>query len=215
MKNNKGITLIALIITIIVMLILAAVSINMVIGEDGIIKKSEEAGEKIEREAKIEQIIIDKGMELNASELRSSQKMLRNLAEICIDNNVNPDLLTVYYDKRNKQEYIVYKPIIYTADYYEDDEKKEEINRRIEEEDRIAQIDNVYMLMGDVDGNGYFNQEDINIIEEYFTDSTKTEIGKNYFRVEIVNFDKDPRKRITASDLNILEAIIEGSSSMY
>ena len=43
MKNNKGITLIALIITIIVMLILAGVSINMVIGENGVITKAEEA----------------------------------------------------------------------------------------------------------------------------------------------------------------------------
>ncbi|MBR3931483.1 MAG: prepilin-type N-terminal cleavage/methylation domain-containing protein, partial [Tidjanibacter sp.] len=37
-RNNKGITLIALIVTIVVILILAGVSISMLTGEDGIIK---------------------------------------------------------------------------------------------------------------------------------------------------------------------------------
>ena len=39
-KNNKGITLIALVITIIVLLILAAVSIATLTGENGILRKS-------------------------------------------------------------------------------------------------------------------------------------------------------------------------------
>ena len=37
MKNKKGITLIALIITIIVLLILAGVSLNAIVGDNGII----------------------------------------------------------------------------------------------------------------------------------------------------------------------------------
>ena len=36
-KSNKGITLIALVVTIVVLLILAAISINLVLGENGII----------------------------------------------------------------------------------------------------------------------------------------------------------------------------------
>ena len=43
-KNNKGITLIALIITIIVLLILAGVTINLTLGENGIFKTAEMAG---------------------------------------------------------------------------------------------------------------------------------------------------------------------------
>ena len=43
MKNQKGITLIALIITILVLLILAGVSISMVIGNNGIINKAQNA----------------------------------------------------------------------------------------------------------------------------------------------------------------------------
>ena len=45
MKNNKGITLIALVITIIVLLILAGVSISTIAGENGILKKAKAAKE--------------------------------------------------------------------------------------------------------------------------------------------------------------------------
>lgn len=44
MKNNKGITLIALVITIIVLLILAGISIAMLTGENGLLKKASGAG---------------------------------------------------------------------------------------------------------------------------------------------------------------------------
>lgn len=46
MKNEKGITLIALVITIIVLLILAGVSIAMLTGENGILTKASGASEK-------------------------------------------------------------------------------------------------------------------------------------------------------------------------
>ena len=45
-KTNKGITLIALVITIIVLLILAGVTIAMLTGNNGILKKVKEAKEK-------------------------------------------------------------------------------------------------------------------------------------------------------------------------
>lgn len=45
MRDTRGITLIALIITIIVMLMLVGVAISMTIGENGILKKTTEAKE--------------------------------------------------------------------------------------------------------------------------------------------------------------------------
>ena len=45
-KEMKGITLVALVVTIVVLLILAGVSINSVLGENGIIIKAKEAAEK-------------------------------------------------------------------------------------------------------------------------------------------------------------------------
>ncbi len=46
MKNNKGITLVALVVTIVVLLILAGVSINLVLGDNGIVKKAKDAETK-------------------------------------------------------------------------------------------------------------------------------------------------------------------------
>ena len=44
-QANKGITLIALVVTIVVLIILATVSINAVLGQNGIIKKAKQAKE--------------------------------------------------------------------------------------------------------------------------------------------------------------------------
>ncbi len=46
LKANKGITLVALVITIIVLLILAGVSISMLFGNNGLLNKSKEAVNK-------------------------------------------------------------------------------------------------------------------------------------------------------------------------
>ena len=48
-KEMKGITLVALVVTIVVLLILAGFSINTVLGDDGIIKKAKEAAETTKR----------------------------------------------------------------------------------------------------------------------------------------------------------------------
>ncbi len=45
LKGQKGITLVALVITIIVLLILAGVTITLTLGENGIFKTAEKAGE--------------------------------------------------------------------------------------------------------------------------------------------------------------------------
>ena len=57
--NNKGITLIALVITIIVLLILAGVSIAMLTGENGILTQAQEAKKATERASIIEEVQLD------------------------------------------------------------------------------------------------------------------------------------------------------------
>ena len=49
LKNNKGITLIALVITIIVLLILAGVSIAMLTGNNGILTQANSAKDNTEK----------------------------------------------------------------------------------------------------------------------------------------------------------------------
>ena len=55
-RSNKGITLIALVITIIVLLILAAVTISALSGDNGILKRATEAKQKTGRADALEKI---------------------------------------------------------------------------------------------------------------------------------------------------------------
>ena len=62
MTNNKGITLIALVITIIVLLILAGVSIAMLTGQNGILTQATNAGDK----TSVAEVVERVNMELQA-----------------------------------------------------------------------------------------------------------------------------------------------------
>ena len=59
LRKNKGITLIALVITIIVLLILAGVSIAMLTGQNGILSQAQKAKTETENAAKNEAAILD------------------------------------------------------------------------------------------------------------------------------------------------------------
>ena len=56
LKENKGITLIALVVTIIVLLILAGVTIALVLGQNGIFSKAEVAAEKTNEGQELDQV---------------------------------------------------------------------------------------------------------------------------------------------------------------
>ena len=60
LKSNKAITLVALIITIIILLILAGVSLSMVLGENGLINKAQSSVDKHEESSKNEQTFLNK-----------------------------------------------------------------------------------------------------------------------------------------------------------
>ncbi len=78
-KNNKGITLIALVVTIIVLLILAAISISMLTGDNSILKRAADAKIKTERQNIVEQARADvlgyqannKGTDLERTQLKA------------------------------------------------------------------------------------------------------------------------------------------------
>ena len=85
LKNNKGITLIALVITIIVLLILAGVSIAMLTGENGILTQSQNA-----KEDTAEAEIADKiNMALNGeyANLLAEGKFTGTTATEILENN--------------------------------------------------------------------------------------------------------------------------------
>ena len=73
-KEMKGITLVALVITIVVLLILAGVSINTVLGDDGIIKKAKEAAAATKRasaEEEMNRLVLEYQLASNDETLES------------------------------------------------------------------------------------------------------------------------------------------------
>ena len=72
-QENKGITLIALVVTIVVLIILATVSINAVLGQNGIIGKAKQAKESYEKSVKAEDTAM--------------QELLNEMAQYNTDNS--------------------------------------------------------------------------------------------------------------------------------
>lgn len=59
LKKENGITLVALVVTIVVLLILAGVSISLVLNQNGVIDKSKEAKTKYKNAANYERDLLD------------------------------------------------------------------------------------------------------------------------------------------------------------
>ena len=72
-EQNEGITLIALVVTIIVLLILAGVSIAMLTGDNGIIKMAQEAKQRTEEAQKQEEEELEKILDMITSAVPSEE----------------------------------------------------------------------------------------------------------------------------------------------
>lgn len=59
LREERAITLVALVVTIVVLLILAGVTINLVVGQNGIIARAKEAAQKTENATKNEMMAMD------------------------------------------------------------------------------------------------------------------------------------------------------------
>lgn len=76
MKNNKAITMISLVVTIIILIIIAGISINLAIGENGLLNRSKTAANETEKAALIEKIkleLLDKQRENIGRELTQDE----------------------------------------------------------------------------------------------------------------------------------------------
>lgn len=122
-ENNNGITLIALVITIVVLIILASITINVLIGKNGIIERGKRAKELTvisQYKEQIEMIKIEakfkyKSMEITLENLKNefesdSQKYWVNIVEQVVDSGIEKIKLTtrdgyVFYITENTTEY--------------------------------------------------------------------------------------------------------------
>ena len=118
--EEKGITLVALVVTIIILLILAGVTINMVLGQDGLIKKSKIAKEKYENSALEEQEEMNGATEImnnlysqysTPSEDNVVKPVVKKGDVVIIKSNINMvtigDTLKVSKDALMDQEFYV------------------------------------------------------------------------------------------------------------
>ena len=90
LKNKKGITLIALVVTIVVLLILAGVTINLLLDENGIIVKSKDA--RIETRAS--QVEDEVGMWKQHNFINKESNQAQESAETMLANLISRKLLT-------------------------------------------------------------------------------------------------------------------------
>ncbi len=124
-KSNRGITLLALVITIIVLIILAGISINLLLGENGLIKKAQNTKETHTIEAIKEKLDIAKGSDyieqkgdssidtyfetlekekIEPYKITNKQKMTDSIGNIEVDNKYSY-IVTIIESNNIKIEY--------------------------------------------------------------------------------------------------------------
>ena len=86
-SDKRGITLVALVITIIVLLILAGVAIRAIVGDNGVLKQSTKASKEHSFKAEVEladtqAIYIDSGENAGKIDLKETQKRVEALDEV-------------------------------------------------------------------------------------------------------------------------------------
>lgn len=107
LKNSKGITLIALVITIIVLLILAAISIATLTGENGILTQANKAKTETDEKGALEEVQLEvKGSFDNNGNYSSS------LAKTNLENNLKATVA----DKGNGKLKVEYKGYTFNVD---------------------------------------------------------------------------------------------------
>ena len=100
-REEKGITLIALVITIIVLLILAGVAISMLSGENGILKKATEAKTKTEEKSIEEQIKLAVMSATEAGTTKVDKQKIAN--ELSIEkSSINGDSTDIVLTMKEK-----------------------------------------------------------------------------------------------------------------
>ena len=118
MKKNKGITLIALVVTIVVLLILAGVTIGTLTGENGTIKKAQEA--KREQEISQEREIVelsavqaaDKDKFGNVEKDNLNQALIENIGDGKYELKEDDTKFTIIFkESDSKTEHYIWKDI--------------------------------------------------------------------------------------------------------
>ena len=155
-KKIHGITLIALVVTIIVLLILSAVAINLTIGSNGIFKRAKDSVDEYEKAASEEDIslkTIEKIMDYYAGDLDYVEDIFdfKGMYEI-----ISKDGLTIIDGVREENGTL----------YREEIEIYSEDNFNVNKKEKIAQLEEKAVIFKDFLFENYENIEVLQYTQE-------------------------------------------------
>ena len=105
-KKNSGITLVALVVTIVVLLILAGVSINLVVGQNGLINRAKEAAKNTTLASLIDEV---------QTEIVAEQTKVKNMEFL---NTNLKDVLDRYFENVPESYYLKSDTVLKTKAEY-------------------------------------------------------------------------------------------------
>ena len=185
-NKNKGITLVELVVTVVILLILAGVSLNLTLGEQGILEKAQQAKKETE-EAKIKEVIemayIDEQTEAEIDNREVEEEKLKEKIE---KQGITCGSVTKFSDED------------YGTWYYIDYD--ENVNYVIVPSGEIRKV-NKEILPGDVSLDGTVDEIDIQIILRYIVG------GVNFSDKQKEIADVNENGIITASDVTKIREI--------
>ena len=198
LKNKKGITLIALVVTIVVLLILAGVTLNLLLDENGIIAKSKDA--RIETRAS--QVEDEVGMWKQHNFINKESNQAQESADTMLASLISRKLLTEDEIDRNqelitikKKDGTVIKEISYSSvtiniSKFPETEKSGAVILTVDSVDGLTKID---VSQGDEGLNNFVNS---------LSEEQKKEIIRNEY-IKLVN-QEDPSANCTTFQ-NVLD----------
>lgn len=179
-RKEKGITLIALVVTIVVLLILAGVSINLVIGNNGIISKAKEAKIATEQSTVFENLKLE---EQNYYIEKSTQETDKDLLTHLRDKGLI-DQNQVVNVKKIGNNFSTGNGTIETGDIYKVENKEEAVAK-------VAGVDNVKVASTtSIEYVVKYYDKDLNakILGELFDERTET---NHYGGLDVVSTNSD------------------------
>ena len=107
-KNKQGVTLIALVITIVIIVILAAVSINMLIGDNGLITKAHQSSKQMqiasgkeEIDLQVLDLVTGKVLKGESCSLEYIKQELPKRLNLSVTGEKGEPLQAIYVDYKN------------------------------------------------------------------------------------------------------------------
>lgn len=164
-KNNKGITLIALVITIIILLILAGVSVSVLFGQEGLVEKAKWSAFASDLTKIEESIILSKKIDENGTTLPEEEVFDGLYDGTQISNTLKRDI--VYAKEGKESEYT-----------------QEEINTKYEAlKNSEGKIENLYYVSKKTSGKEK-NIYMIKVLEQYLMHQEEQYLEKNIIYIK-------------------------------